>query len=148
MRKAWLLSIALVCAAYLELARAQGQRPLDIYFIDVEGGQSTLFVSPSGESLLIDAGNPGARDAGRIAATAKEAGLKQIDYVLVTHYDADHVGGVKDVADRIPIRNFVDHGPRMPSQGVVPSPNYQAMVERTDAAYAEARAKGRHIEVK
>src|SRR5882724_4531146 len=96
MFRAWLLGIAVACAALSGGVRTQAQKPLDIYFIDVEGGQSTLFVSPSGESLLVDAGNPGARDAGRIAATAKEAGLRQIDYVLVTHYDADHVGGVKD----------------------------------------------------
>ena len=129
-------------------APAQRQSALNIYFIDVEGGQATLLISPSGESLLIDAGNPGARDADRIAATAKQAGLSQIDYVLVTHFDADHVGGVKDVVDRIPIRNFVDHGPRIPDQGVFPSPNYQAMVQRVDAAYAAAVATGRHIEVK
>ena len=81
---------------------------LDIYFIDVEGGQSTLFVSPSGKSLLVDAGSPGARDADRIVATAKSAGLTQIDYLVVTHYDADHVGGVKDVADRMPMSRAPD----------------------------------------
>src|ERR1700736_6273552 len=129
-------------------AYVQSQKTLDIYAIDVEGGQSTLFVSPSGESLLVDAGSPGTRDADRIAATAKSAGLKQIDYLVVTHYDADHVGGVKDVADRMPIRTFVDHGPRLPGDAFSPSPNYQAMVDRVDAAYAEARAKGRHLEVR
>jgi competence protein ComEC len=67
---------------------------------------------------------------------------------VVTHYDADHVGGVKDVADRMPIRTFVDHGPRLPGEAFSPSPNYQAMVDRVDAAYAEARAKGRHLEVR
>ena len=76
------------------VVHTQGQRTFDIYSIDVEGGQSTLFVSPSGETLLIDAGNPGDRDADRIAAVAKEAGVTQIDYLLVTHYDGDHVGGV------------------------------------------------------
>jgi beta-lactamase superfamily II metal-dependent hydrolase/catechol 2,3-dioxygenase-like lactoylglutathione lyase family enzyme len=140
--------LAAAPAAAQRGASAQRAQSLDIYFIDVEGGQSTLIVSPSGESLLIDAGLPGERDAGRIVAAAKQAGLTRIDFMLVTHYDADHVGGVKDVADRIPIRNFVDHGPRLPDQGVFPSPNYQAMVQRVDASYAEARARGRHIEVK
>jgi beta-lactamase superfamily II metal-dependent hydrolase len=126
------------------------QKPLDIYFIDVEGGQSTLFVSPSGESLLVDAGSPGARDADRIVATAKSAGLTQIDYLVVTHYDGDHVGGVKDVADRMPIRNFVDHGARLPGGafGGGDQARYQASIDRLDASYAETRAKGRHIEVK
>ena len=143
-----LLLAALISASAQRTAPVQREQSLDVYFIDVEGGQATLFVSPSGESLLVDAGNPGARDADRIAATAKQAGLKQIDYMLVTHYDADHVGGVKDVSDRIPIRNFVDHGPRLPGEAVIASPNYQAMVQRVDASYDEARSKGRHIEVK
>src|ERR1700733_12718539 len=83
---------------------------LTVYFIDVEGGQSTLFVTPSGQSVLIDTGFPGSsgRDAGRIAATAKEAGVKQIDYLLITHYHLDHVGGVPELAERLPIRNFID----------------------------------------
>jgi beta-lactamase superfamily II metal-dependent hydrolase len=148
MRKAWLVWIVLWSVAASGGIRAQSARPLDIYFIDVEGGQSTLFVSPSGESLLVDAGSPGARDADRIVATARSAGLTQIDYLVVTHYDADHVGGVKDVAERLPIRTFVDHGPRLPGAAFSASPNYQAMVDRVDAAYAEARARGRHLEVK
>jgi beta-lactamase superfamily II metal-dependent hydrolase len=150
MRRAWLLWIVVVSAAISGVVRAQAPKPLDIYFIDVEGGQSTLFVSPSGESLLVDAGSPGARDADRIVATAKSAGLTQIDYLVVTHYDGDHVGGVKDVADRMPIRAFVDHGARLPGAafGGRATANYQANLDRIDGAYAEARAKGRHIEVK
>src|ERR1700738_1824394 len=127
-------------------AYVQSQKTLDIYSIDVEGGQSTLFVSPSGESLLVDAGSPGERDAGRIVATAKQAGLARIDYLVVTHYDGDHVGGVKDVSDRMPIGTFVDHGPRVtPAGAAEPTPQQQANLDRVDAAYADARAKGRHI---
>src|SRR5713226_3850751 len=148
MRKSRLFFLAALCLTWAGIVGSQARTALDIYFVDVEGGQATLFVSPSGESLLVDAGNPGARDADRIVAVAKEAGLTEIDYMLVTHYDADHVGGVKDVPDRMPIRNFADLGVRLPDQGVVPSPNYQAMVQRIDAAYADARATGRHIEVK
>src|SRR5579863_9520042 len=91
----------------------QAAKTLDVYFIDTEGGQSTLFVSPSGESLLVDAGWPGfgGRDAGRVVAAAKHAGVTRIDYLLVTHYHMDHVGGVPQLAAKIPIRNFIDHGP-------------------------------------
>ena len=85
---------------------------LRIYFIDVEGGQATLFVTPAGESLLVDTGWPGfnGRDADRIVAAAKEAGLSKIDYVLITHFHMDHVGGVPQLAERIPIGTFIDHG--------------------------------------
>jgi beta-lactamase superfamily II metal-dependent hydrolase len=88
---------------------------MEVYFIDVEGGQATLFVSPSGESMLVDTGWAGFnnRDALRIAAAAKHAGVKKIDYLVITHYHADHVGGVLQLAAKLPIRNFVDHGPNM-----------------------------------
>src|SRR5437867_13386464 len=98
MCRTWLVLLSACCLAAWVSVGTQRRTALDVYFIDVDGGQATLFVAPSGESLLVDAGNPGDRDADRIVATAKAAGLSQIDYVLVTHYDADHVGGVKDVA--------------------------------------------------
>src|SRR5215469_2710995 len=87
-------------------------KPLQIYFIDVEGGQATLLVGPSGQSLLIDTGWPGndGRDADRIAAAAKDAGISKIDYVLITHYHDDHVGGAPQLAAKIPIGTFIDHG--------------------------------------
>lgn len=85
---------------------------LDLHFIDTEGGQATLIVTPSGESLLIDAGFPGndGRDANRIIAAARKAGLRHIDWLLVTHYHLDHVGGVPDLARRFPVKAFIDHG--------------------------------------
>ncbi len=85
---------------------------LEIYSIDVEGGQATLFVSPSGESLLVDTGWPdfNGRDADRIAAAAKAAGVTRLNYVVITHYHLDHVGGVEQLAERLPIGTFVDHG--------------------------------------
>jgi competence protein ComEC len=93
-------------------ASAQTGR-LKAYFIDVEGGQATLFVTPAGESLLIDTGWPGKnfRDADRIAAAAKLAGVSRIDYVLITHFHDDHVGGVPQLVQRIPVGTFIDHGP-------------------------------------
>jgi competence protein ComEC len=88
------------------------RRTLQIYFVDVEGGQATLFVTPAGQSLLIDTGWPdnNGRDADRIVAAAKMAGISKIDYVLITHFHNDHVGGVPQLADRIPIKEFIDHG--------------------------------------
>lgn len=91
-------------------ALAKPQPPLRIYFVDVEGGQSTLIVTPAKQSVLIDTGWAGARDAGRIVDAAKAAGIKKIDYVLITHYHDDHVGGVADLLQRIKVGTFVDHG--------------------------------------
>lgn len=87
-------------------------KPLQIYFVDVEGGQATLFVTPEGKSLLIDTGWPdnNGRDADRIVAAAKLAGIKQIDFVLLTHYHMDHAGGITQLAAEIPIRTVIDHG--------------------------------------
>jgi len=89
---------------------------LDVYVIDVEGGNATLFVWPSHESLLIDTGNAGAaapRDAGRILEAAKDAGLQQIDHLITTHWHGDHFGGMAELAAKIPIREFIDHGPNV-----------------------------------
>ena len=88
------------------------QNSLRIYVVDVEGGQATLFVTPTGRSLLIDAGWPGndGRDADRIVTAARKAGVSKIDFVLVTHFHSDHVGGAPQLAARIPIGTFIDHG--------------------------------------
>ncbi|MGE5206881.1 MAG: ComEC/Rec2 family competence protein [Chlamydiota bacterium] len=92
--------------------RADTGKALHIYFVDVEGGQATLFVTPAKQSLLIDTGWPdnNGRDADRIVAAAKKAGISKIDYVLITHFHTDHVGGVPQLATRIPIGTFLDHG--------------------------------------
>jgi competence protein ComEC len=88
------------------------KKSLHIYFVDVEGGQATLFVTPAGQSLLIDTGWPGndGRDADRIFAVAKKAGLSKINYVLLTHFHMDHGGGLPQLVARIPVETFIDHG--------------------------------------
>jgi competence protein ComEC len=93
-------------------APESGENALRVYFVDVEGGQATLFVTPANESLLIDTGWPGheGRDADRIVAAAKNAGINKIDYVLITHFHTDHVGGLPQLAAKIPINAFIDHG--------------------------------------
>ncbi len=96
------------------LALAQSKRAtLDIYYVDVEGGAATLIVTPAGESILVDAGWPGfeGRDATRIEKAMKQAGLTQIDHLVVTHYHTDHYGGVPELARRVKVINFYDHGP-------------------------------------
>src|SRR5438874_7816053 len=112
MRKIILLLLVLIISA--AVAMAQVRRTLDIYVVDVEGGNAVLFVTPSGESVLIDSGNTGAgavRDAERIMAAAKDAGLTKIDHLITTHYHGDHIGGLAELAARIPILEFIDHGP-------------------------------------
>lgn len=92
---------------------------LNIYYIDTEGGQSTLFVGPTGESLLVDTGNAGDRDLGRIVDTLKTAGVKQIDHMWTTHYHGDHVGALLALAKQFPIMHFYDHGKPHASDRIV-----------------------------
>jgi competence protein ComEC len=136
MRIARLLSAGFVVVAVGMAARGQNggehrgpsggiQRgDLQVYFVDVEGGQSTLFVAPDGESLLVDTGSPDARnptaprDASRIAAMCKLAGVTKIDNLLITHYHSDHVGGLPQVVGMIPVGRFIDHGINRESEPV------------------------------
>ena len=107
------LGLATACALSQASTSADAAGKLRVYFIDVEGGQATLFVTPAGRSLLVDTGWPGngGRDADRIVAAAKSAGLSRIDDVLITHFHDDHVGGVPQLVQRIPVGTFIDHGP-------------------------------------
>lgn len=124
---------ALMVAFAPQVSRAQAAasaKDLQIYAIDVEGGQATLLVAPSGESLLVDTGwsdNDG-RDAERIAATMHEAGIKRIDHVLITHYHIDHVGGVPNLVSKIEVGEFLDHGENREQGGGVPE-NYAAYLK-------------------
>ncbi|HTD23206.1 MAG TPA: MBL fold metallo-hydrolase [Terriglobales bacterium] len=133
----------LLCALLMTAAAFAGpKKSLDIYSIDVEGGQATLIVSPSGQSMLVDTGFPGfaGRDADRIAAVVKTLGLKQIDYVLITHYHRDHVGGVPQLADRVKIGTFIDHGPAKLDDPDVASADYNS--------YMGVLPKAQHLVVK
>jgi competence protein ComEC len=116
MRAPMTIVLAVVSATVLLAAQVPAAKSLNIYVVDVEGGNATLFVAPSGESVLVDAGNGGAaaaRDADRIMAAIADAGLKQLDALITTHWHGDHYGGIPGLAARIPIRNFVDHGPNV-----------------------------------
>jgi beta-lactamase superfamily II metal-dependent hydrolase len=139
MRRVTALS-AVILAASIQPAPAQTRKTLDVYFVDVEGGQATFVVSPSGESMLIDAGWSGfnGRDADRIAAAAKQAGVSRIDYMVITHYHRDHVGGVPELAAKLPIGTFVDYGENREGGNAA----------EVFAAYEPVRAKGRHIVAK
>lgn len=148
---------ALVVTATIgaQMLRA-ADKTLDIFFIDVEGGQATLIVSPGGRSLLVDTGFPGsgtfqstpgdprvARDASRILAAASMAGVSRIDTLVTTHFHADHAGGVVELSQLLPIASFVDHG--------AVNPAAESGVKGTldvFARYAAVRAKGRHTVAK
>lgn len=107
-----LLLLSLVCSCAIGLAQSSG-RNLQIYYVDVEGGASTLIVTPAGESILVDAGWPGfdGRDAARVQRAMKAAGITQIDHLVMTHYHVDHYGGIPELAKRIKVGKFYDHGP-------------------------------------
>jgi len=124
-------------------ARAQPKGIFEIYVVDVEGGNATLYVSPGRRSVLVDTGNGGAagpRDALRIAAAVRDAGLTAIDYLITSHWHGDHYGGMAELAARVPIRTYVDHGPN-----VQPSP---AADEFLQQVYPKLLSGATHMVVK
>jgi len=139
MRLAFTSLLALALLPATGGAQPKPDKSLDIYFVDTEGGLAALYVSPIGESLLMDTGNPGGRDTDRIMEALNSAGVKQIDYMVLTHYHSDHVGGLQELAKRIPIKHFIDHGP--PTDPREQVPGFQAM-------YAELAAKADRTTVK
>src|SRR6266511_6036028 len=141
MRRAFAFLIAVAASAVF--VGAQARQTLDIWVVDVEGGNATLFVAPSGESLLIDTGNGGAaaaRDTGRIMAAVTDAGLSRIDHLITTHWHADHFGAMVELAAKIPIRHFIDHG-----DTVEPQPGSTAFLRDV---YPGLKAKGTYTVVK
>jgi len=143
MRRVSCVIAIVVSAALVALAQTRGAKTLDIYVVDVEGGNATLFVSPSGQSFLIDTGNGGmgaVRDAGRIFDAAKDTGLTQIDHLITTHWHGDHYGGLADLASRIPIRPFIDHGPTVRKN--------EATEKYLQTIYPQLYAKSKHTVVK
>ncbi|HEV8058997.1 MAG TPA: MBL fold metallo-hydrolase [Gemmataceae bacterium] len=122
-------------------AGAAPPKGLTIYFIDTEGGAATLIVTPAGESVLIDCGNPGSRDAERIHKTAQEAGIDAIDNLITTHWHVDHYGGVAHLAELMPIRKFYNRG--IPDQLPEDSKNFPILIQ----AYKKASA-GKSITLK
>lgn len=135
-----LIALALsMLAASLTLPAAE--KTLDIYFIDVEGGQATLLVTPEKQSMLIDTGWPGFgdRDADRIVRVAKKAGVKKIDYLLITHYHRDHVGGITQLLSKMTVNTFVDHGPNRETG---------AAADQLMESYTKAASSGQRSSVK
>jgi beta-lactamase superfamily II metal-dependent hydrolase len=105
-----LVALALLFNPAVAAAADKPAGGLEIYLVDTEGGAATLMITPARESVLIDCGNPGARDAERIHAAARDAGIDAIDHLIITHWHTDHYGGVARLSELMPIRHFYDHG--------------------------------------
>ena len=137
-----LASLAVASSVVLVVAQNRAPATLTIYVVDVEGGNAQLWVTPSGETVLIDTGNAGAaavRDADRIMAAVRDAKVTQIDHLITTHYHADHIGGLPELATRIPIKEFIDHGPN-----VQPG----AQIDQVLQQYADLYGKAKHTVAK
>ena len=138
-----LIPLVFLFASICAVAQTRTSKTLDVYVVDVEGGNATLFVSPSGESLLIDTGNAGAaapRDAGRIVDAMKDAGLTKIDHLITTHWHGDHFGGMAELASKVSIGEFIDHGPN-----AQPGEAADTFIQKT---YPPLYAKSKHTVVK
>ena len=136
------LAVALGAGPYAQTRPAppaQAGKTLDIYVADTEGGKAALFVSPTGQTLLIDSGNPGERDLTRILAMLSDAGVTKLDYLLSTHYHVDHIGGLQELSKKIPIANYIDHGPNT-------EPKEQ--VQNFSTTYEQFRGTAKHIVAK
>lgn len=129
-----MLAFALTFSIASSVLAGPADKRLDVYWVDVEGGAATLIVTPAGESVLIDSGNPGRRDPERIVKVAAEvAGLKQIDHLVITHYHGDHYGGAITLADLLPIRNLYDNG------------QFENMPDNPGKAYFDLQAEKKHV---
>jgi len=131
--------VAVVARPVAQTAPTRNAKNLEIYIADTEGGKATLFVTPSGQTAMVDSGNPGERDLTRILAMFADAGVTKLDYLISTHYHGDHIGGLAELAKRIPIAHFIDHGPNVEAK---------EQVQGFQATYAELYAKAKHTVVK
>ena len=142
-RPAFLLAaftvVAAAAAPIAQTGQTRSGNTLDIYVADTEGGKAVLYVSPTGQTVLIDTGNPGPRDHERIVAMLGDAGIKQIDHLISTHYHVDHIGGLTELAQKFPIAHYIDHGPNVEAK---------AQVQTFDAAYKELLGKAKHTVAK
>ena len=139
------LAFAAVLTVGLMAEPSQSANTLDIYVVDPEGGKIALFVTPAGQSVLIDTGSPGGRDIDRLMEAITAAGVTKIDFLISTHYHVDHIGGLQDLVTRIPVDTFVDHGP------TVEGPVVEGLREQVAGfqdAYAQLYAKAKHLVVK
>src|SRR4051794_6667383 len=132
-----LLAVAAGASAQTKAAA----KPLEIYVVDVEGGKADLWVTPSGQTVVPDTGGPRGRDVDRIMEVITAAGVKQIDYLLLTHYHVDHVGGLEELVKRIPVMHFLDHGPTIEDGA---EGHQREQVAGFQAAYAEIYGKVKH----
>ncbi|PYS16576.1 MAG: MBL fold metallo-hydrolase [Acidobacteria bacterium] len=142
-RPVFSIAAAVAIMAVFSIAQTRTAKTLDIYVIDVEGGNATLFAPPSGESVLIDTGNVGpaaARDAARIQAAMKDAGIQQIDHLITTHWHGDHFGGMAELASRVTVKEFIDHG-----GNVQPAQPADDFLQKT---YPQLYAKAKHTVAK
>jgi beta-lactamase superfamily II metal-dependent hydrolase len=154
-----LTAALLIALSGVALPASQGRntKPLEIWVIDVEGGKAALYVTPTGQTAIIDTGFPGARDLDRIMAAIADAGVQRIDYLVSTHYHVDHIGNLIELAKRIPVGAYVDHGPTVegpqvpqvpPQPDGVPVTKPREQIEGFQAAYADLFNKATHIVVK
>lgn len=129
-----LLTIVLALTLLSPAFAGEADKRLDIYWIDTEGGAATLLVTPTGETVLIDAGNPGRRDADRVVKTiTKIAGRKQVDHMITTHYHGDHFGGIVELAKLLPIHNLWDNG------------DFEGLRDNPGRAYFDLKAEKKHV---
>jgi beta-lactamase superfamily II metal-dependent hydrolase len=151
-----LLSLA-VLGATLVARQGASSNPLEIWVVDVEGGKAAIYRTPTGQTAIVDTGFPGARDLDRIMAALTHAGITRIDYAVSTHYHVDHIGNLVELAKRVPIGTFVDHGPTVEGPGVtqvpagpdgIPVTKPREQIEGFQLAYAELHTRARHVVVK
>ncbi len=155
--KRFALAVSISFLAVLLLAAQGNGKPLQIWVVDVEGGKAAIYVTPTGQTAMIDTGFPGARDLDRIMAAIADAGITQIDYLISTHYHVDHIGNLVELANRIPVGTFVDHGPTVegpdvpqvaPGPDGIPVTKPREQIEGFQAAYAALYGKAKHLVVK